>query len=240
MTDDRSIERAARSWLEIGPTEAPERAVEAALVQIESTPQERDWLPWRLPKMTTPARVAAAVVVGVLAVGGAFFVLRPGDSSVGGPAPSATPTAAPATSAPATSAPPGDQPMFPESPLPEPSGEPLSADLIGRTYRTDPADIQNGRQLVLTLRGADDPHCTAMYDGSSTCFTVLWSPFKDDPGARGSARIVGGSLVLGFALVPFDLGCVGSSATYAIEDAGATLRGVDPPACTFQGFVALP
>ena len=42
MTDDRSLERAARSWLEVGPTEAPERAVEAALLRIDTTPQERD------------------------------------------------------------------------------------------------------------------------------------------------------------------------------------------------------
>ena len=76
MTDDRSLERAARSWLENGPTEAPDRAVEAALLRIETTPQERDLrIPWRLPKMTTPARVAAAAVIGVLAVGGAFFML---------------------------------------------------------------------------------------------------------------------------------------------------------------------
>jgi len=32
MTDDRSLERAARSWLESGPTEAPDHAVDAALV----------------------------------------------------------------------------------------------------------------------------------------------------------------------------------------------------------------
>ena len=92
MTDDRSLERAARSWLEIGPTEAPERAVEAALLRIDTTPQERDWhVPWRLPKMTTPARVAAAAVIGVLAVGGALFVLSPGRSGVGGPGPIADP-----------------------------------------------------------------------------------------------------------------------------------------------------
>ena len=78
MTDDRSLERAARSWLEVGPTQAPARAVEAALLHIETTPQERDWhVPWRLPTMTTPARVATAAVIGVLAIGGAFFVLRP-------------------------------------------------------------------------------------------------------------------------------------------------------------------
>ncbi len=68
MTDDRSLERAARSWLETGPTQAPDRAVEAALLRIETTPQERDLrIPWRLPKMSTPARVAAAAVIGVLA-----------------------------------------------------------------------------------------------------------------------------------------------------------------------------
>ena len=37
MTDDRSFERAARSWLEIGPTEAPERAIEAAFLEIDTT-----------------------------------------------------------------------------------------------------------------------------------------------------------------------------------------------------------
>ena len=36
MTDDRSLERAARSWIEAGPTRAPERAVEAALSRIET------------------------------------------------------------------------------------------------------------------------------------------------------------------------------------------------------------
>ena len=48
MNDDRSLERAARSWLEAGPTQAPDRAVEAALLQIETTSQERDLrIPWR-------------------------------------------------------------------------------------------------------------------------------------------------------------------------------------------------
>jgi hypothetical protein len=98
MTDDRSLERAARSWIEAGPTQAPDRVVEAALLQIETTTQERDWhVPWRLPKMNTPARVATAAVIGVLAVGGAFIVLRPSGAFVGvpGPTPTPTPTASP-------------------------------------------------------------------------------------------------------------------------------------------------
>ena len=94
MTDDRSLERAARSWLENGPSEAPDRAVEAALLRIETLPQERDWhVPWRLPKMTTTARVAAAAVLGVFVVGGALFMFGPPrQSGVGGPGPSPTPS----------------------------------------------------------------------------------------------------------------------------------------------------
>ena len=89
MNDDRSLERAARSWLEAGPTEAPDRAVEAALLQIETTSQERDLrIPWRLPRMTTPARVAL------------LYLGRPGQSVVGVPAtPSPQPISTPAPSA---------------------------------------------------------------------------------------------------------------------------------------------
>ena len=94
MTDDRSLERAARSWLEEGPTRAPDRPVEAALIRIQMTPQERDLrVPWRLPKMTTPIRVASAAVVGVLAVAVALYVLSPGfQSGIGGPRSTPTPT----------------------------------------------------------------------------------------------------------------------------------------------------
>jgi len=111
MTDDRSLERAARSWLEVGPRTAPDRAVEAALLRIETTPQERDLrIPWRFSTMSTPARVGVAAVLGVVILGGAFYVLgRPSQSSVGVPVPSArpSPTAPPPTarpSAPAASA----------------------------------------------------------------------------------------------------------------------------------------
>ena len=96
MTDDRSLERAARSWLENGPTEAPDRAVEAALLRIQTTPQERDLrIPWRFLTMPTSVRVAGAAVIGVLVVGGALFVLRPGQSGVGVPGPTSTPTESP-------------------------------------------------------------------------------------------------------------------------------------------------
>jgi hypothetical protein len=75
MTDDRSLERAARSWIEVGPTRAPDHAVEAALARIQTTPQERDWFPWRFPAMFTPARVTVAAVLGVLLLGSVFFTI---------------------------------------------------------------------------------------------------------------------------------------------------------------------
>ena len=102
MTDDRSLERAARSWIEAGPIRAPDRVIDAALLRIETTTQERDLrIPWRLPSMITPVRVAAAAVIGVLAIGGAIYLGSSGQSSVAGPGPSHTPTpsASPSASA---------------------------------------------------------------------------------------------------------------------------------------------
>ncbi len=77
MSDDRKFERNARAWLELGPTDAPDRVVEDALLAIETTSQERDLrLPWRLPIMNSASRLAAGLVaaaavlvVGVVLVG---------------------------------------------------------------------------------------------------------------------------------------------------------------------------
>ena len=93
MTDDRSLERAARSWLEEGPTRAPDRPVETALAHIDSTRQERDlWIPWRLPTMSDSTRLAVtAATIVVVAVGGLYVVGLIGPGGPGGPKPTATP-----------------------------------------------------------------------------------------------------------------------------------------------------
>jgi hypothetical protein len=95
MTSDRSLERAARSWLEEGPTEAPDRAVDAALSRIQTTSQERDLLPWRLPTMNPIVRLAGVVAAALLAVGLASVAIGPG--GIGGPKPTPTPPIAPGT-----------------------------------------------------------------------------------------------------------------------------------------------
>jgi len=109
MNDDRTLERAARSFIEVGPTRAPEHAVQAALHRIQTTTQERGPLiPWRFPTMTLPARLAAlAVVGGLVLVGLAMLGLSIGTRPTSTDAPSIAPasTAAVASSAQTTDAP---------------------------------------------------------------------------------------------------------------------------------------
>jgi hypothetical protein len=104
MTDDRSLERAARSWIEVGPTAAPPHVVDTALDLIAHTPQERDWIPWRFPRMSLSARVVALVAIGALILGGAFALLGPGRPSTAlpSPVPSSSPPASSSASAPAS------------------------------------------------------------------------------------------------------------------------------------------
>jgi hypothetical protein len=100
MTDDRSLERAARSWIEAGPSRAPDHVVAVALDLIATTPQERDFRVLRRINMPTYARIATAAVIGVLAIGGAFFFIgRAGDTNVGAPVPSARQSNSPSNSA---------------------------------------------------------------------------------------------------------------------------------------------
>ncbi|MFL5755989.1 MAG: hypothetical protein ACJ77N_06780 [Chloroflexota bacterium] len=101
MSDDRSFDRIARWWLETGPTEAPQRVVDDALLAVQTTSQERDFaVPRRLPTMNV--RLAAFAAVVVLAVGGTAYLLRPSDSTVATPPPSASPSPAPRSAPPAS------------------------------------------------------------------------------------------------------------------------------------------
>ena len=99
MTEDRSLERAARSFIEPGPTRSPEAAVEAALLRIQTTPQERDWhVPRRNRPMTMTARLlAAAIAIALVVVGGAILLRPRGGSTVGNGTPRPTVTIAPSS-----------------------------------------------------------------------------------------------------------------------------------------------
>jgi hypothetical protein len=99
---DQQLEQRLRNWYrsEIGEAERAPAALQAAVAAIprpRSTFDRRTT--WRFPIMNMPARLAVAAVIGVLAVGGAFFLLRPAPSLVGTPSPtpglSANPTSEP-------------------------------------------------------------------------------------------------------------------------------------------------
>jgi hypothetical protein len=114
MNDDRSLERTARAWLEMGPTRAPDRPVEAALTIIERTPQERAWprpLGGLRVRFSDRALMAAAVLVAALAGGVALvggvtvFRIDLGPAPVISPSPSPSSSVVPSDSAlPAASA----------------------------------------------------------------------------------------------------------------------------------------
>ena len=119
MTDDRSLERAARSWVEAGPRRAPDHVVEAALLRIQTTPQERGLralrLPWRRQTVNRFALFGATAAVAVaIGVGGFLLMSRSGNPGVGGE-PGSTPSPGPSGSQAAVPAiPPGTyatQPM---------------------------------------------------------------------------------------------------------------------------------
>jgi hypothetical protein len=98
MTDDRSLERAARSWLEAGPNRAPDQAVQAALDRIESTPQDPVWPFPRIHRWIGPTyRFASAfTVIAAVAIGGLLLLQRgsgPGPAISPSPSVSLSPTA---------------------------------------------------------------------------------------------------------------------------------------------------
>ena len=104
MTALDDFDRISRAWLDLMPDEAPDRAIDAVLRAVATTPQVRRWRPafWRpLPMNRLPYAIAAAVVA--VAIAGAVLLVRPGSDqqSVGPPAsPSAVPTEGPLTDAP--------------------------------------------------------------------------------------------------------------------------------------------
>ena len=99
MTDQRELDRILGAFFAEGPEELADRVIDAALDQVDHTRQRRAMrMPRRFETMPMFTRVAAAAVIGVVAVGGTIFLLRPGQSSgVGGPGPTtATPIVTPA------------------------------------------------------------------------------------------------------------------------------------------------
>jgi len=92
---DQSFERALGTWLEAGSDRTPPAAIDAVLLAVKTTPQERDLrVPRRFTTMPTFMRLAAAIaIVAVVGAGALIYANR--QPGVGGePTPTPTPTLA--------------------------------------------------------------------------------------------------------------------------------------------------
>jgi hypothetical protein len=127
MTDQRQLDRLLDAFFVEGTDELADRVIDGALDQIDHTRQRRVLrTPRRFSSMNMPSRVAAAAVVGVLAVGGALYLSRPGQVAVTPPSPSAAASSSPDT---AVVASPRPSPSLPPSSPPS-SLEPCYTDQV--------------------------------------------------------------------------------------------------------------
>jgi hypothetical protein len=138
MTDDRQLSLALERWLDEGPIQMPDRVFDTVADRIARQPQRPAWrLDWRRNTMNTNLKVAASIAA-VLAVAVIGYSLIPGRSTgIGGPGPTASPTA---------------------SPLPTLSAAPTpmaftSGPLAGGTYRLRPFSSMPGLSIDADVPG---------------------------------------------------------------------------------------
>ncbi len=212
MSDDRAFENATSEWLESGSDGTPPHAIEAVLLAIRTTPQERDLrVPWGTVHMPAVLRFAALVaIVAVAAVVTINLMRSSPDTGVGGPPSAASPSVQPTGSA-AAAASPSVEPTASAatSPTAAPSATPSSAFttyLNGYGQRFTPAQPPPGaadwRPAVEGFPAPGARVQSAIY-GVVTCYDPsrncaerglvrpgeslpIWIvTFEDDPAAQG-------------------------------------------------------
>jgi len=106
MNENTDFDRIAQSWLQDGPTEMPDRSLQAALDEVHVTSQQRFGAARRtLPMNGNAFRLAAAAVVALaIVVVGGIYLGNNQSGEIGGQ-PSATPTPIPTPSPTPTAAP---------------------------------------------------------------------------------------------------------------------------------------
>ena len=94
MNGNTDFDRIAQSWLQDGPTEMPDRSLQAALDEVHVTSQQRFGPARRaIPMNGNTWRVAAAAVIGLLIILGGITFLGGRQGGVGGAPATATPSA---------------------------------------------------------------------------------------------------------------------------------------------------
>ena len=151
MTKERDFERLLDQWLSDGPTESPDRVLEAVADRIERQSQRPAWrLHRRLIPMTTPLKAAAGMAAVILAAVVGFNLIG-GSSGPGGPSPTPSPT---------------------PTPIPMPAG-PLAAGTYAFTVRFGPPALPIPK-VILTLPDGWDQTNGILSDDSSSTTIVIW------------------------------------------------------------------
>lgn len=93
MNSKRDFDRAVDRWLDDGSDVTPPEVIDAVLLAVRSTPQERDFrVPWRNTAMTSYLRVAAVIALAAIVSTAAIFTFGPGGSGIGGTGASPSPS----------------------------------------------------------------------------------------------------------------------------------------------------
>ena len=93
MTTDRNVDQIVAAWLDLMPSEAPDRAVTAVLEVVASEPQARAFAPAlrRSPLMTRLLIAATVAALAIAGVGGAILI--GGGNTITAPTPEPRPSA---------------------------------------------------------------------------------------------------------------------------------------------------
>lgn len=155
MTTQREVERVLDSFFAPNGDEVADWVIDAALSEVEHTPQRRVIdVPWRPRQMNPFARLAVAAAAIVIVAGGALYLFTPGNQGVGGP-----PAASPSPSVPSPSSAPSP------SPAPSASWQTVSSERFGYSVQIP------GTWAVSTL--ADDLPDT-LYPGQESEYGDRW------------------------------------------------------------------
>ncbi len=99
MTKPRDPDALLSAYLAVGMEVLPDRVVDSVLDEVHRTRQRRALWPARRTRSMSRTTFAAAVVVAVVALGGAFFVTQRGQPAVASPDPTAGVIASPSPAA---------------------------------------------------------------------------------------------------------------------------------------------
>ena len=91
MTRTPTVERVLRDYFGDDGTPAPDYVLDVVADRIGGTRQRRSWRLLRRLKMNSYTRLAAAAVIGVIAVG-VIYLNLPNRNGVGGESPSPSPS----------------------------------------------------------------------------------------------------------------------------------------------------